>query len=173
MPTSCSETSSKPCMSTITSKRPPEFDPSNPSEREEIMTRIWKVAAISATLGVVLALSAGAQEKAHKIGYIADLSGPMQDNYGPIVEGFEYYVKELNARGGIDGVQVRVAVRDDQLDATRAASMVLELATSEGVNSIWGMSQTRTHLAVYQTAARNRVPATAMFSGIKEVLPPN
>jgi branched-chain amino acid transport system substrate-binding protein len=137
------------------------------------MTRIWKVATISAALGVVLALAAGAQEKAHKVGYIADLSGPMQDNYGPIVEGFEYYVKELNARGGIDGVQVRVAVRDDQLDATRAASMALELATSEGVNSIWGMSQTRTHLAVYQTAARNRVPATAMFSGIKEVLPPN
>jgi branched-chain amino acid transport system substrate-binding protein len=49
----------------------------------------------------------------------------------------------------------------------------LELATSEGVNSIWGMSQTRTHLAVYQTAARNRIPATAMFSGIKEVLPPS
>src|SRR4030095_1330090 len=89
------------------------------------------------------------------------------------VEGFEYYVKELNARNGIDGVPVRVAVRDDQLDATRASSIALELATSEGVNSIWGMSQTRTHLAVYQTAARNRVPATAMFSGIKEVLPPN
>src|SRR5262249_34009862 len=52
-------------------------------------------------------------------------------------------------------------------------SIAVELATSEGVNSIWGMSQTRTHLAVYQTAARNRVPATAMFSGIKEVLPPN
>jgi branched-chain amino acid transport system substrate-binding protein len=129
---------------------------------------------VSAALSAALALSAAsAQEKVHKVGYIADLSGPMQDNYGPIVEGFEFYVKELNARNGIDGVPVRVAVRDDQLDATRASSIALELATSEGVNSIWGMSQTRTHLAVYQTAARNRIPATAMFSGIKEVLPPN
>src|SRR5262245_33487184 len=129
---------------------------------------------VSAALSVALALSAAsAQEKVHKVGYIADLSGPMQDNYGPIVEGFEFYVKELNARKGIDGVPVRVAVRDDQLDATRASSIALELVTAEGVNSIWGMSQTRTHLAVYQTAARNRVPAVSMFSGIKEVLPPN
>ena len=116
--------------------------------------------------------AASAQQKQYRVGYIADLSGPMQDNYGPIVEGFQFYVKELNARGGINGAQVDVAVRDDRLDATRAASHALELATSEKVNSIWGMSVTRTHLAVYQAAARNRIPAIAMFSGIKEVLPP-
>jgi branched-chain amino acid transport system substrate-binding protein len=136
----------------------------------------WKsgFAALTAVVAIALALSgAYAQQKVHKVGYIADLSGPMQDNYAPIVEGFEYYVKELNARGGIDGAQVQVSVRDDQLDATRAASMALELATAEGVNSIWGMSVTRTHLAVYQMAARNRIPAIAMFSGIKEILPPN
>jgi branched-chain amino acid transport system substrate-binding protein len=136
----------------------------------------WKasLALGSVTLAVAVAFSgASGQQKVHKVGYIADLSGPMQDNYGPIVEGFEFYIKELNARGGIDGAMVQLAVRDDQLDATRASSAALELATSEGANSIWGMSVTRTHLAVYQTAARNRVPAVAMFSGIKEVLPPN
>src|SRR6516165_5327889 len=136
----------------------------------------WKLASALGVITVAagLALSgASAQQKVYKVGYIADLSGPMQDNYGPIVEGFEFYTKELNARGGIDGAQVQVLVRDDQLDATRASSLALELATSEAVNSIWGMSQTRTHLAVYQTAARNRIPAVAMFSGIKEVLPPN
>ena len=71
------------------------------------------------------------QEKVHKVGYIADLSGPMQDNYSPIYEAFDY-VKELNARGGIDGIPVRLFIRDDQLDATRAASVALELIASEG-----------------------------------------
>lgn len=133
-----------------------------------------KLFLVAFLTGVILApAGASAQQKTQKVGYIADLSGPMQDNYGPIVEGFEFYVKELNARGGIAGAQVQVVVRDDQLDATRAASIALELATSEAVNSIWGISQSRTHLAVYQTAARNRIPATAMFSGIKEVLPPD
>jgi branched-chain amino acid transport system substrate-binding protein len=135
----------------------------------------WKsgFAALSTSMAAAMALSgASAQQKIQKVGYIADLSGPMQDNYAPILEGFEFYLKDLNSRGGIDGAQIQVMVRDDQLDATRAASATLELATSEGVNSIWGMSQTRTHLAVYQTAARNRIPAIAMFSGIKEILPP-
>lgn len=128
--------------------------------------------AIVTAIGLALGTVAVSQEKIHKIGYIADLSGPMQDNYGPIVEAFEWYVKELNSRGGIDGAQVRLSIRDDGLDATRAASHVVELVTSEGVNSIWGMSQSRTHLPVYQMAQRNRVPAVAMFSGIREVLPP-
>ncbi|MEP7031193.1 MAG: ABC transporter substrate-binding protein [Pseudolabrys sp.] len=138
------------------------------------MMRNCSFAVASAVAITTLSLSsAAAQEKVYKVGYIADLSGPMQDNYGPIVEGFNFYVKELNARGGVNGAKVEVSVRDDGLDATRAASHVLELATSVGVNSIWGMSVTRTHLAVYQTAARNSIPAVAMFSGIKEVLPPN
>ena len=137
------------------------------------MKRTAGLASIAVALGSLLALSgAGAQDKAYKIGYIADLSGPMQDNYSPLLEGFQFYVKELNAKGGINGIPVNVAVRDDQLDATKAASMALELATSEGVDSIWGLSQTRTHVAVYQAAARNKIPAVAMFSGIKELLPP-
>jgi branched-chain amino acid transport system substrate-binding protein len=140
---------------------------------EVIMSAKFGAGLVTAAFAAALAMSANAQEKSYKVGYIADLSGPMQDNYGPILEGFQFYLKELNARGGIGGAAVNVAVRDDQLDASRAASIALELATSEGVNSIWGMSQTRTHLAVYQTAARNRIPAVAMFSGIKEVLPPN
>ena len=139
----------------------------------KFMTRNCGLAVVSAVAIAALSQTpATAQDKTYKVGYIADLSGPMQDNYGPIVEGFEYYVKELNARGGINGIPVKVSIRDDRLDATRAATNALELATSEGVNSIWGMSVTRTHLAVYQTAARNSTPAVAMFSGIKEVLPP-
>jgi branched-chain amino acid transport system substrate-binding protein len=137
--------------------------------------RKTSLALVPVALSAALALSsASAQDKkGYKVGYIGDLSGPMQDNYGPILEGFEYYIKELNARGGINGVPVQLAARDDQLDGTRASSIVLELATSEGVNSIWGMSNTRTHLAVYQNAARNKIPAIAMFSGIKEILPPS
>ena len=139
----------------------------------KFMTRNCGLVVVSAVAIAALSQTpATAQDKTYKVGYIADLSGPMQDNYGPIVEGFEYYVKELNARGGVNGIPVKVSIRDDGLDATRAATNALELATSEGVNSIWGMSVTRTHLAVYQTAARNSTPAVAMFSGIKEVLPP-
>ena len=129
-------------------------------------------------MATVVALGAGrasaalAQEKVHKVGYIADLSGPMQDNYGPIYRGLR-----LLREGTQCPRRHRRRTRSPlhprrRLDATRAASAALELITSEGVSSLWGMSQTRTHLAVYQTAQRNRVPAVAMFSGVKEILPP-
>jgi branched-chain amino acid transport system substrate-binding protein len=131
----------------------------------------WTIASTVIAL-VIGSADIAAQQRLHKIGYIGDLSGPMQDNYAPILESFEWYVKELNERGGVAGVPVRLIARNDQLDATRAASIALELATAENVNSIWGMSQTRTHMAVYQAAQRNRTPAVAMFSGIKEILPP-
>jgi branched-chain amino acid transport system substrate-binding protein len=137
------------------------------------MSRAKRWAIASSVIALVVgSAEIAAQQRLHKIGYIGDLSGPMQDNYAPILESFEWYVKELNERGGIDGVPVRLVARNDQLDATRAASIALELATAENVNSIWGMSQTRTHMAVYQAAQRNRTPAVAMFSGIKEILPP-
>lgn len=138
------------------------------------MSTLARCTAIAAVLGIGLGtFNATGQERVYKIGYTADFSGPMQDNYAPIYQAFDFYIKDLNSRGGINGVLVRLVQRDDQLDATRASSNVLELATAEGVNSIWGLSVTRTHMAAYQTAYRNRVPAIAMFSGIKEILPPN
>ncbi len=51
----------------------------------------WKsgFAALSTSVAAVLALSgASAQQKIQKVGYIADLSGPMQDNYGSDPRGF-------------------------------------------------------------------------------------
>ena len=137
------------------------------------MTRLSHTALAAALLALAVNATEARAQNTHKIGYVGDLSGPMQDSYAPILEAFEFYIKALNERGGIKGVQVKLFVRNDQLDATRAGSVSLELATAEGVNSIWGMSQTRTHMAVYQMAQRHRVPAIAMFSGIKEVLPPN
>jgi len=137
------------------------------------MTKIPRYTAMAAVLAMGFgAFDAAGQEREYKIGYIADLSGPMQDNYTPVVEGFDFYIREINSRGGINGVPVKLLIRDDGLDASRSSSNIVELATSEGVNSIWGLSNTRTHMAAYQTGQRNRVPVVAMFSGIKEILPP-
>ena len=51
MPISCSATSSKPCMSRTTSKRPPDLIQAIHHSGRQIMTRNRKVAAISAALG--------------------------------------------------------------------------------------------------------------------------
>jgi branched-chain amino acid transport system substrate-binding protein len=124
------------------------------------------------SLGVV-ALSGPAQAAdPYKLGYITDLSGPLRDAYSPVMEGFKLYMKVVNDRGGINGHPVELFIRNDQLDATRASSFAMELITGEKINSIWGMSLTRTHKAVYQQALRYKTPAISCFSGIKVVLPP-
>jgi branched-chain amino acid transport system substrate-binding protein len=121
----------------------------------------------------VVALSGPAQAAdPYKVGYIGDLSGPLRDAYSPVMEGFKLYLKVVNDRGGINGHPVELFIRNDQLDATRAASFAMELITGEKINSIWGMSLTRTHKAVYQQAMRYKTPAVSCFSGIKVVLPP-
>ena len=118
-----------------------------------------RLASIAVVTGVPAGAAGGERSgKSYKVGYIADLSGPMQDNYSPLLEGFQFYVKELNAKRRHRRHPVNVAVRDDQLDATKAASMALELATSEGVNSIWGMSQTRTHWRFTRLPHATRFP---------------
>ena len=47
--------------------------------------RVSRLTAIPIVVALGLCgSSAFGQEKVHKVGYIADLSGPMQDNYSPI-----------------------------------------------------------------------------------------
>ena len=127
---------------------------------------------VTALLAMVAMTGAALAAETYKLGYITDLSGALRDAYTPVMEGFKLYVKALNDRGGINGHPVEILVRNDQLDATRATSLAIELITAEKVNSIWGLSLTRTHKAVYETVKRYKVPAVSCFSGTKDVLPP-
>ena len=140
------------------------------------MARI-KRNALCAT-SIVLALTAtkmaavaqGAQP--YMIGYVSDFSGPFVDTFSPVYDGFRAHIEKVNAAGGIDGHPVKIVVRDDQLNATRAASLVRELATNEGVNSIWSLSLSSTLPGVYEMAKRTGVPAISSVSAIKTSLPP-
>jgi branched-chain amino acid transport system substrate-binding protein len=130
------------------------------------------VVAFAATAAAALSLNTAQAADPYKIGYVTDLSGPFRDAYTPVLEGFQLYMKQLNDKGGIAGHPVNTIVRDDQLNASRSASMSIDLINGEGVSSLWGLSLSSTLSAVYQVAARQQVPAIANFSGIKSVLAP-
>ncbi|MGH8590128.1 MAG: hypothetical protein ACREXX_12625, partial [Gammaproteobacteria bacterium] len=53
------------------------------------------------------------------------------------------------------------------------ASLMRELVTSEGVNSIWSLSLSSTLPGVYALAKRLSVPAISSVSAIKSTLPPS
>lgn len=128
------------------------------------------VVTLTAIAGIATAL---AQSKPpHVIGYISDFSGPFVDTFSPVHDGFRAYIEQVNAAGGIDGHPVKMVVRDDQLNATRAASLVRELVTTENVNSIWSLSLSSTLPGVYEISKRLNVPAISSVSAIKSTLPP-
>jgi branched-chain amino acid transport system substrate-binding protein len=125
---------------------------------------------LALTVTNVAAIAQGAQP--YTIGYVSDFSGPFVDTFSPVYDGFRAHIEKVNAAGGIDGHPVKIIVRDDQLNATRAASLVRELATTEGVNSIWSLSLSSTLPGVYEMAKRTGVPAVSSVSAIKTSLPP-
>jgi branched-chain amino acid transport system substrate-binding protein len=125
---------------------------------------------LALTVTKVAAIAQGAQ--LYTIGYVSDFSGPFVDTFSPVYDGFRAHIEKVNAAGGIDGHPVKIIVRDDQLNATRAASLVRELATTEGVNSIWSLSLSSTLPGVYEMAKRTGVPAISSVSAIKTSLPP-
>ena len=123
---------------------------------------------LCASVGVVNSQS----QQPYVIGYISDFSGPFVDTFSPVHDGFRAHIDAVNAAGGVNGRQIKTIVRDDQLNATRAASLMRELVTSEGVNSIWSLSLSSTLPGVYALAKRLSVPAISSVSAIKSTLPP-
>lgn len=135
--------------------------------------RIAALASTALLLCASIGVTHSQTQQPYVIGYISDFSGPFVDTFSPVHDGFRAHIEMVNAAGGINGRQVKTVVRDDQLNATRAASLMRELVTSEGVNSIWSLSLSSTLPGVYALAKRFKVPAISSVSAIKSTLPPS
>lgn len=81
-------------------------------------------------LGSVGVGHAGAQELA--IGYAGGFTGYLAPYDQPSLKGVQLAVEELNAGGGVNGMQVRLVVKDTRSDTAQAAVVAQELV-DEGV----------------------------------------
>src|SRR5262249_13753747 len=169
MPIRCSRTWWMRCMPPVDcsiSLRHHQREDKGMSQRIAVM--VGSVLLLCASVGVANSQT----QQPYVIGYISDFSGPFVDTFSPVHDGFRAYIETVNAAGGVNGRQINTIVRDDQLNATRAASLMRELVTSEGVNSIWSLSLSSTLPGVYALAKRLSVPAISSVSAIKSTLPP-
>ena len=73
-----------------------------------------------------------------KIGAVLSLTGSFAPSAKYVQEGYEYWVEEVNAAGGIDGQEVELVVRDDQSDPATAATLARSLVEQEQVAAILG-----------------------------------
>jgi branched-chain amino acid transport system substrate-binding protein len=88
---------------------------------------------LTAFVALLAACSRGPE--AHVIG----AAGPWKEAYGVMSRrGIDLAVDEINRAGGIDGTPVRIIARDDEANATRAASIAQEFVADPRVLAVVG-----------------------------------
>ena len=73
-----------------------------------------------------------------KIGILMSFTGDLGTYGGPISQGAELAVQELNAAGGVFGQDIEVATGDTATDASTGATEATRLIETEGVHAIVG-----------------------------------
>ena len=82
------------------------------------------------------------------------LSGPVADRAKPGMEGYQYWVDELNANGGLLGRQVELKVLDDRFDQQTAISDYNRLISQDKVDLVLGTFSSDLNVAVAPVAER-------------------
>jgi len=88
------------------------------------------------------------------IGMSLPLSGPAADRAKPGMAGYQYWVDEVNANGGLLGRQVELKVLDDGFDQQTAISDYNRLISQDKVDLLLGTFSSDLNLAVAPVAER-------------------
>ena len=121
------------------------------------------------TLAAVAAFSAfGLANAAEiKIGSVFGLTGPTAATAAEGMAIANGYLEMINAKGGINGNTLKLAVRDDQYDPRKTPALVEELITKENIVALVNGLGTANTAALMKTGVLNqyRVPLVGVFSG--------
>lgn len=114
-----------------------------------------------------------AAQDAYVIGVSAAMTGPGAGTYAPVVEAMKAYLDHVNARGGVNGKQIRLIVQDDGAEPSRAAANAKKLLAQDKVVMLINTSLSSTYAPMISEAKRAEVPL--YFGGSvcpKETYPP-
>ena len=97
------------------------------------------MAAITGAVAIALVAAAGsyaggdrAAATELKIGFSGALSGPYAAYDVPLLNGMKFAAKEINAKGGINGITIKIVCKDNKGDQTQTATTTQELI-DEGI----------------------------------------
>jgi branched-chain amino acid transport system substrate-binding protein len=92
-----------------------------------------------------------------KIGFCADLSGGYSSYDTPIRDGAQFAVDEINAAGGVEGMQLELIVKDNKNDKALAIQTTQELL-DDGIEYL--IATTADHVtAIARLAAEQEIPS--------------
>jgi len=114
-----------------------------------------------------------AAQDAYVIGVSAAMTGPGAGIYAPVVDAMKAYLDHVNAKGGVNGRQIRLIVQDDGAEPSRAAANAKKLLAQDKVVILINTSLSSTYAPMISEAKRAEVPL--YFGGSvcpKETYPP-
>ena len=107
------------------------------------------------------------------IGMSLPLSGPVADRAKPGMEGYQYWVDEVNANGGLLGRPVELKVLDDQFDQQTAISDYNRLISQDKVDLVLGTFSSDLNVAVAPVAERFKYAYVQPSGGADEIFERN
>lgn len=122
--------------------------------------RVWKNAAISAAAMVLLASAVGANgaketsSNVIKIGVLYSTTGNFSISETPMLNAAKMAIDEINAAGGIKGMQIEPLYTDYGSDPAMAAEKAQSMILKDKVTAIVGTNASNTRLAVIPTIER-------------------
>lgn len=112
-----------------------------------------------------------AKQEPIKIGAVIDISGPGSSLGMPEKDAIVMWEKEINAKGGINGRQVEVIIKDNKSDETESVIAIKDLIENEKVVAVAGASQSGTSIAMIDTATKAQIPLVSAAASIKITTP--
>lgn len=107
-----------------------------------------------------------------KLGMVNVQTGPASALGKNMRAGAEAYFKEVNAKGGIHGRQIKLSVADDGYEPNKAVDETLKMIDGEKVFALFGHVGTPTANAVIPIVKELDVPLVGLFTGAMSLRQP-
>ena len=126
-----------------------------------------KILVVLSIMVLLCGASAALAAAPIKIGGLFAVTGPAAFLGEPEKNTLELLVKEVNARGGINGSKIELVIYDTGGDVTKAVQLANRLVKNDKVAAIVGPSTTGETMAVIPIAEKEQVPLVSCAAGIK------
>jgi branched-chain amino acid transport system substrate-binding protein len=124
------------------------------------------------TVAALAVLLTGAAAQAQiKIGSVLSVTGPASFLGDPEKKTIEMYVADINAKGGINGQQIKLFVYDDGGDPNQARTFATRLIEEDKVDALLAGSTTATSMAIIPLAEEAQVPLINFAGAVQAVHP--
>jgi branched-chain amino acid transport system substrate-binding protein len=106
-----------------------------------------------------------------KIGAVLSATGPASFLGDPEKKTIEMYVADINAKGGINGQQIKLFLYDDGGDPNQARTFAIRAIEEDKVDALLAGSTTATTMPLIALAEENQIPLINFAGAVQAVSP--